>query len=192
MKRRTSLILITISLLYLLFGLAPGRALAQAAAQVETQVETPPANAPTPSDDAVNAIASEMYCPVCENIPLDQCSTQACYDWRELIRQKLAEGKSAEQIKAYFAAQYGDKVLSEPPRRGLNWLLYLLPPAVLILAGIILVLSLVTGGIILYLTLKKGGINGLKKVQEKSPAAASGDDEFILKLEEELKKRERE
>ena len=39
-----------------------------------------------PSDDEVNAIARKMYCPVCENVPLDVCPTQACMEWRELIR----------------------------------------------------------------------------------------------------------
>ncbi|NPV56280.1 MAG: cytochrome c-type biogenesis protein CcmH [Anaerolineae bacterium] len=101
----------------------------------------PPARAqapvPTPSDDAVNTIAKEMYCPVCENIPLDVCPTQACKQWRELIRTKLAEGWDEQQIKEYMAIQYGDQVLAEPPRRGLHWLVYLLPP-VFLLAGVLI------------------------------------------------------
>ena len=31
------------------------------------------AQQPTPSDDEVNAIARQLYCPVCENTPLDVC-----------------------------------------------------------------------------------------------------------------------
>jgi cytochrome c-type biogenesis protein CcmH len=91
-----------------------------------------------PSDDEVNAIAKEMYCPVCENIPLDVCPTQACAEWRELIRDKLAEGWSEEQIKVYFVDQFGDRVLSEPPARGLNWLVYIIPPVVLLLGAYII------------------------------------------------------
>jgi cytochrome c-type biogenesis protein CcmH len=67
----------------------------------------------TITDDQVNAVAKQMYCPVCENIPLDVCPTQACSQWRELIRQKLAGGWSAEEIKQYFAMQYGDRRLSD-------------------------------------------------------------------------------
>jgi cytochrome c-type biogenesis protein CcmH len=44
------------------------------------------------TDDQVNAVARQLYCPVCENIPLDVCPTQACAEWRELIRLKLSEG----------------------------------------------------------------------------------------------------
>lgn len=96
------------------------------------------AQSPTPSDDEVNAVARDMYCPVCENIPLDVCPTTACAQWRALIREKLAMGWTADQIKDYFATQYGDRVLSQPPARGLNWLVYILPPA-FFLAGVFLV-----------------------------------------------------
>lgn len=84
---------------------------------------------PSPSDDDVNEIAGQMYCPVCENIPLDVCDTPACAQWRDLIREKLAAGWTEDQIKDYFVLQYGDRVLAEPPRRGLNWLVYILPAA---------------------------------------------------------------
>ena len=76
----------------------------------------------TPTDDDVNAIAKQLYCPVCENTPLDVCPTEACRQWRELIRQMLAEGKTEQEIKDYFVANYGARVLSEPPRAGFNWL----------------------------------------------------------------------
>jgi cytochrome c-type biogenesis protein CcmH len=95
---------------------------------------------PTPSDNEVNRVAKQLFCPVCENIPLDVCPTQACHEWRELIRQKIADGWSDQQIKEYFALQYGDRVLSEPPARGLNWLVYLLPP-VFFLGGAVLVFT---------------------------------------------------
>ena len=93
------------------------------------------AQQPTPSDDQVNEIARQLYCPVCENIPLDVCPTTACAQWRELIRQKLSEGWTEQQIKDYFVLQYGDRVLGTPPTRGINWLAYLVPP-IAILAGV--------------------------------------------------------
>jgi cytochrome c-type biogenesis protein CcmH len=93
-----------------------------------------------PSDDEVNRIASQLFCPICDNMPLDVCPIEACQQWRELIRDQLAEGWSDGEIKAYFVAQYGDRVLGEPPRTGLNWLLYLVPPAV-ILAGFVLLFT---------------------------------------------------
>lgn len=93
------------------------------------------AQQPTPSDDQVNALAREIYCPVCENTPLDVCPTKACAQWRELIREKLAQGWTEQQIKNYFAAQYGDRVLAEPPTMGSNPLLYLLPSGFLLIVA---------------------------------------------------------
>ena len=95
---------------------------------------------PPVSDDQVNAIAKQMYCPVCENTPLDVCPTQACIEWRELIREMLAQGKTETEIKQYFVDRFGDRVLAAPPARGLNWLVYIIPP-VAILAGVLILYS---------------------------------------------------
>lgn len=79
------------------------------------------------SDDQVNAIAKNLYCPVCENTPLDVCPTQACKDWRELIRQQLSEGWTEAQIMDYFVSNYGTRVLAQPPTRGFTALVWILP-----------------------------------------------------------------
>ena len=92
---------------------------------------------PTPSDNDVNAVAKQLFCPVCENTPLDVCPTQACAQWRELIREKMELGWSEAQIKVFFAEQYGDQVLALPPRRGFNWLIYVLPPLIVIIGVVI-------------------------------------------------------
>ena len=95
------------------------------------------------TDDQVNELAKDLYCPVCENVPLDVCPTTACAQWRDLIREKMELGWSKEQIKDYFATQYGDHVLSVPPRKGFNWLIYVLPPLILLI-GIVVVASVIT------------------------------------------------
>ncbi len=96
------------------------------------------AQQPTPSDDQVNELARQMYCPVCENTPLDVCPTKACAQWRELIRQKLMEGWSDQQIKDYFAQQYGDRVLAEPPGLAATPLIFMLPTVILLGAALVL------------------------------------------------------
>jgi cytochrome c-type biogenesis protein CcmH len=131
-------------------------------------------NPDPPTDNEVNSIAKDLYCPVCENTPLDVCPTQACEEWRQLIADKLALGWNEEQIKIYFAQQYGDRVLSAPPPRGLNLLVYILPP-----------LLFIGGVIILY--------RAFTSWRKSSPDAKSlekkdlQEDEYIKRLEEELK-----
>lgn len=131
-----------------------------------------------PSDDQVNAIAKGLYCPVCENIPLDVCGTQACAQWRDLIREKLSQGWSEAQIKQYFVDQYGDRVLATPPARGLNWLVYLVPPA-----------AIAVGVYILFRALKAWKQPVSQAAVSGEPASPSAKDEYILRLEEELRKR---
>ena len=135
---------------------------------------------PTPSDDEVNAIAKQMFCPVCENIPLDVCGTQACAQWREQIREKLAEGWTEEEIKDYFVLLYGDRVLSAPPRRGLNWLIYVLPP-----------IAFGVGAYILYRGLRNWQKPISEVVESVEPLEDKREqDDYVSQLEEELRKRQ--
>ncbi len=166
MKHRKNLWLLAAVLVVLLGIISPSAAQAQ---------EDGPL--PTPSDDEVNAIAKNMYCPVCENIPLDACSTTACIQWREQIRDKLNQGWTEEEIYDYFVLQYGDRVLASPPRRGLNWLIYILPP-----------LAFIAGAYVLY----RGFQSWRKPVDELEEDAAdlSTEDEYVSRLEDELKRRQ--
>jgi cytochrome c-type biogenesis protein CcmH len=153
--------------------------------------DTVAAQQPTPSDDEVNAIARQLYCPVCENTPLDVCPTTACHQWRELIRQMLAEGKSAKEIKQYFVDYYGARVLSEPPRTGIYWLAYVVP-----------LLAFLTGATLLFMAfwtwrrMVKEPITGTNQPSSPGSGAESVNesgiapaDEYITRIEEELKKR---
>ncbi len=86
-----------------------------------------------PTQDEVNAVARKLFCPVCENTPLDVCPTEACEQWRDVIRTKLMDGQSEEEILDYFATMYGDSVLAQPPRRQVvAWLL----PIVIVAAAV--------------------------------------------------------
>jgi len=130
------------------------------------------------TDDQVNDVASELYCPVCENTPLDVCPTQACAQWRDLIRLKLSEGWTKEQIKDYFAQQYGIRVLGTPPATGLTVLLYALP-----------YLAILVGAVVLYRVYK-----ALTRPQgTDQPAVPAAEqtvpDEYIKRVEAELRKR---
>jgi cytochrome c-type biogenesis protein CcmH len=135
-----------------------------------------------PTDDDVNAIAKQLYCPVCENIPLDACGTTACEQWRGIIRDRLSEGWTEDQIKAYFVDQYGDRVLAEPPRRGFNWVVYIVP-----------LLIFVGGIILLYFAFQRWRTAEPEESSRKSAKRAAESrkpsDEYISRVEEELRKR---
>jgi cytochrome c-type biogenesis protein CcmH len=88
-----------------------------------------------PTDNDVLRVAKQMYCPVCPNTPLDVCETKACEDWRAQIRDQLSQGWTDQQIIDYFVAQYGQRVLAEPQRKGFTSLVWFLP-LIVVLVGI--------------------------------------------------------
>ncbi len=141
------------------------------------------------TDDDVNAVAKDLFCPVCESTPLDVCPTQACADWRELIRQQLSEGSTPEEVQAYFARQYGDGVLANPPKRGYTLILWALP-----------VVAVVLGGVFFSRYMRNLRVSAADEVDEELeegvmetavPAAVKpiAQDDYKSKLEEELRNR---
>ena len=134
------------------------------------------AQGPTPTDDEVNRIAKQLFCPVCESTPLDVCPTEACRQWRDLIRTMLAEGKSEEEIKQYFVTQYGARVLAEPPNRLVSYLV----PAVAILLGVLLLAR----GFQMWLKPSPAVVEAPVDIKPDTPAT----DPYVARLEEELKK----
>ena len=134
------------------------------------------AQEPTPSDNDVNRIAKQLFCPVCESTPLDVCPTEACRQWRELIRTMLAEGKSEAEIKQYFVEQYGARVLAEPPNRLVSYLI----PAVAILLGVLLLAR----GFQMWLKPSPTADEAPVDVKPDAPVT----DPYVARLEEEIKK----
>lgn len=113
--------------------------------------------APTPTLDQIQTVARELYCPLCNGVRLDNCELQACVQMRQVIAERLTAGASKEQIKQEFVAQYGPIVLGEPPREGLNWLIWALP-----------VVALIAGAVWLLWTLR-----GWTKAPAAAPATAA-------------------
>ena len=97
-----------------------------------------------PTDDDVNLVAKKLYCPVCPNTPLDVCETKACQDWRAQIRNQLSDGWTEQQVIDYFVAQYGERVLAEPQRKGFTSLVWFLP-LVVVLIGLGIVYEVLKG-----------------------------------------------
>ncbi len=159
--------LFRIILLALLLALLPAVALAQ--------------DRPV-TDDEVNAIAKDVYCPQCESTPLDVCPTQACADWRELIRTKLAAGESRDEILEYFARQYGDGVLSNPPPRGISLVILRVLPVLGVLLGLLLFSWLLRG-------MRRSAPEAAAPAPK--PRSSTGDpklDEYIARVEKEIDK----
>ena len=61
---------------------------------------------------------------------------------RAIVMGKLEQGWTEQQIRAFFLERYPRTVLLEPPREGAILLVWLVPPAALAMAGLLLYLAL--------------------------------------------------
>lgn len=114
-------------------------AAAQAGAGPRAPVE---AGAKAANDSALDAqtrsLASQLRCPVCQGLSIQDSPSELSQQMRDLVRQQLAAGKSPDQVKDYFVGRYGEWILMEPPAHGFNWLVYALPALMLVLGGAVL------------------------------------------------------
>lgn len=82
-------------------------------------------------------VADQLRCPVCRSQSVLESSSTLAREMKAEIRRRLAEGQTPEEVKAYFVSRYGDWVLLRPEPRGLNLMVYVLPPLLLVGGGLL-------------------------------------------------------
>ncbi|MFQ6001113.1 MAG: cytochrome c-type biogenesis protein CcmH [Anaerolineae bacterium] len=87
-------------------------------------------------DEEAMEIARDLNCPLCEGLTLADCPLEVCEQMRALIREKLAQGETREEILDYFVERYGEEVLNAPPKRGFNLTAWVLPFLVLAVGAV--------------------------------------------------------
>ncbi|MCZ6452495.1 MAG: cytochrome c-type biogenesis protein CcmH, partial [Deltaproteobacteria bacterium] len=82
---------------------------------------------PTDLEEQLRAISKELRCPVCQNLSVADSPSEMAQQMRALVLKQLKEGKSPEQIKAYFVSKYGEWILLSPTTKGFSLLVWILP-----------------------------------------------------------------
>lgn len=80
-------------------------------------------------------ISGDIRCPVCQGETIDDSNAPIARDLRIIIRERLTAGDSDAEVVDYIVARYGEGVLFNPPAQGVNLVLWLAGPA-LLLAGV--------------------------------------------------------
>ncbi len=80
-----------------------------------------------PTMDQVNMVAKNLNCPTCKGLNLEDCRTQTCSQWRDQIKDLLAQGYTEQEVLDWFVARFGVEVLQEPPPKGNGLFAWLLP-----------------------------------------------------------------
>jgi cytochrome c-type biogenesis protein CcmH len=73
-------------------------------------------------------LETELICPTCQGT-LDQSNAPIARRMRAFIAARIAAGDTKSEIKAALVAQFGERVLAEPPKEGFTLLAWLLPLA---------------------------------------------------------------
>lgn len=95
-----------------------------------------PAGAPQDAqlEALTRKVASELRCPVCQGLSIEDSPSEQARNMRDVVRDQLAQGRTPEQVKAYFVERYSEWILLAPKPRGFNLAVYVLP-VLAVLAG---------------------------------------------------------
>lgn len=78
-------------------------------------------------------ISEGLRCLVCRNESIDESNADLARDLRLLVRERLTEGDTNEEVVDFVVDRYGEFVLLKPTMRGANMLLWIAGPVLLIL-----------------------------------------------------------
>jgi cytochrome c-type biogenesis protein CcmH len=102
-----------------------------------TPLAEPPEGSP-PLEEAIPGLTREishrLRCPVCQGLSIEESNADTSVAMKTRVRELVTLGYSAEQICAYFVDRYGAWILLDPPKTGVNWLVWA-GPGVLVLIG---------------------------------------------------------
>lgn len=131
--------------------------------------------APDPAalEREAKAIEALLIAPCCWSQQVSLHQSPAADEIKKAVRQMLAEGVTRQQILDGYVAQYGDRILAEPPARGFSLLLYVGPW--LFLAGSIALVVVVIRKLRVPASAPSGG------------RASPVDDEEAERIDEELR-----
>ena len=82
----------------------------------------------TPAE-RVDRISAELRCPVCQGLSVQDSPSETARSMRALVAQRVAEGRTDDEIRAEFRASYGDWILLSPALFSLSGLVWLAPLA---------------------------------------------------------------
>jgi cytochrome c-type biogenesis protein CcmH len=79
-----------------------------------------------------------LRCPVCKTESIEESDADFTKDLRRVVRERVQAGDSDAQVLDFMRARYGNFILLKPPFEASTWALWLAPPVILLLGGIMI------------------------------------------------------
>lgn len=111
----------------------------------------------------VQQLGKKLRCAVCQGVSVADSPASMARAQLDTVRSLVAEGKTDEEVVAYFVARYGEWVLLEPTAQGFNWLVWLGPVALVAI-----------GGFVIWRQLQRGPAETQVAKQTATPATPAG------------------
>lgn len=116
-----------IILLLLMFLAAPMAPLPALAVQPDEVLDDPALEA------RARALSTGLRCVVCRNESIDESNADLARDMRIILRERLVAGDDDGEAVQYLVDRYGEYVLLSPQRDGVNVILWVSAPVLLLL-----------------------------------------------------------
>ncbi|MCJ9673178.1 cytochrome c-type biogenesis protein CcmH [Neorhizobium sp. BETTINA12A] len=87
-------------------------------------------------------LSAQLRCMVCQNQSIDDSNAELARDLRVLVRERLTNGDTDDQVIDYVVSRYGEFVLLKP-RLGAKTIILWATPILLLLVGAIAILVFV-------------------------------------------------
>ncbi len=85
-------------------------------------------------EDRARALSKGLRCVVCQNESIDESNADLARELRIVVRERLVEGDTDQEVLDYLVERYGEFVLLKPRTDGWNLLLWLSGPALFLIA----------------------------------------------------------
>ena len=85
--------------------------------------------------ERVDRISSELRCVACQGLSVKDSPAESARQMKDIVAQRVAEGRTDEEIRDEFRANYGDWVVLAPPLASWSGLLWLVPLVAVAVGG---------------------------------------------------------
>ena len=90
-------------------------------------------------DRRIQELNKVLMCPVCPGESLDQSQNPLASQMRKIVKERISNGWTDQQIKDYFVERYGPRVVMAPPFGGFAMTAWIIPPVILVCAAVLFI-----------------------------------------------------
>ena len=85
-----------------------------------------------------DALMQEIRCLVCQGQSIADSDAELAGDMRDLVRRRIAEGQSPDQVRAWLIQRYGSWISYRPTSEPAAWPLWIAPLVLLGLGAVLI------------------------------------------------------